>query len=186
MAAGMDKNPDPTRGDKGTLEHDHHMNDEKSFESQGSMEHIHHKQSDVPGTMRLAVSATIHCLIGCALGEIIGLLLAVTLGMDTMSGMILAILMGFVAGLGMGVLPLTRSGFGFPSALKTVFAGESLSIAVMEGFEVLTQMFIPGAMEAGLIDGLFWLGLAGGLAVGFVAALPVNYVMIRRGFRHQH
>lgn len=63
---------------------------------------------------------------------------------------------------------------------------EGLSIAVMEAFEVWTQVMIPGVMEAGLADGIFWIGMVAGLAAGFVAALPVNYILIRRGVRHQH
>lgn len=137
-------------------------------------------------TFRLAVSATVHCLIGCGIGEVAGMVIATALGMSMISSMVLAVALGFVAGLALGVVPLLRAGFDFKKALKIVVVAEGLSIAVMEAFEVATQVMIPGVMEAGLASGLFWMGMGAGLAAGFVAALPVNYVMIRRGVRHLH
>jgi hypothetical protein len=136
--------------------------------------------------MKLAVSATLHCLVGCGIGEVIGMVVATYLGMSMVSSMILAILLGFVFGFALGIIPLLRKGFSFSRSLKIVLVAEGLSIAVMEAFEVLTQVFIPGVMEATLTDGIFWLGMAAALVVGFMAALPVNYFMIKRGVRHQH
>jgi putative flippase GtrA len=77
-------------------------------------------------------------------------------------------------------------GINLKKAMKLVVAGEGLSIAVMEMFEVLLQVLIPGVMTAHLTDGIFWIGMIVSLAVGFIAALPVNYVMIRKGVRHIH
>lgn len=154
--------------------------------------HLDTKQGPQPGhednrrNFRLAVSATAHCLAGCGIGEVAGMAIATALGMGMLSSMGLAIVLGFVAGLALGIVPLLRSGFGITNALRTVIVAEGLSIAVMEAFEVLTQVLIPGVMEAGLTDAIFWLGMLAGLAAGFVAALPVNYVMIRRGMRHSH
>ncbi len=125
-------------------------------------------------TLKLAVSATLHCLVGCGIGEVVGMILAVSLGLSMVGSMAL------------GILPLLRFGFKVWSALRTVVLAEGLSIAVMETFEVLTQLLIPGVMEAQLTDGIFWAGMAAALAVGFAAALPVNYIMIRKGVRHQH
>jgi hypothetical protein len=139
-----------------------------------------------PGTLKLAISATFHCLIGCGIGEIAGMVIAMWLGMGLMDSMILAIILGFIAGLALGIVPLFKAGFTMAEAFKTVIIAEGLSIAVMEAVEVWTQLSIPGVMEAGLTDGLFWLGMFLGLAAGFVAALPVNYVVIARGVRHQH
>lgn len=135
---------------------------------------------------RLAVSATVHCLVGCGFGEVVGMIIAAAIGMSMVSSMALSIILGFVAGLAMGIVPLLRAGFRIANALRTVLLAEGLSIAVMEAFEVSTQVLIPGVMEAGLTEGIFWIGMAAGLAAGFVAALPVNYVMIGRGVRHMH
>ncbi|MCI0707873.1 MAG: DUF4396 domain-containing protein [Ignavibacteriae bacterium] len=156
-------------------QHDHHA-------------HMNHQDQSkkTASEFKLAVNATLHCLLGCFIGEIIGLLIAAALGLNTMDSMMLALAMGFVAGLSLGILPLLKAGFAFWAAFKTIFVAEGLSIAVMEGFEIFVQLQIPGAMEAGLTDSLFWLSMAGGLAVGFIAALPVNYVLIKRGIRHQH
>lgn len=137
-------------------------------------------------TFRLAISATFHCLIGCGIGEILGVIIGTAFGMDMISTMILAVILGFIGGLLLGILPLLRASFTFKKSLKTVIVAEGLSIVVMEAFEVLTQIVIPGVMEAGLTEPIFWYGMIAALAVGFLAALPVNYVMIKKGVRHQH
>ncbi|HVG40480.1 MAG TPA: DUF4396 domain-containing protein [Chitinophagaceae bacterium] len=152
-------------------------------------EHTHHTPSAEGSkneNLKLAVSATLHCLVGCGIGEVVGMIIATYLGMSMLSSMILAILLGFVFGFALGVIPLLRKGFSFSRSLKIVLVGEGLSIAIMEAFEVLTQVAIPGVMEASLRDGIFWLGMVAALIVGFMAALPVNYYMIKRGVRHQH
>lgn len=163
--------------------HTHHNhNDHHSIPKNMADTVLHGKQDN----FKLAVSATIHCLIGCGIGELIGMIISLIFGLDTVSSILLTITLGFVAGMVLGVRPLIRAGFSFSKALKTIFLAEGISIAVMEGFEVLTMIIVPGVMEAGILDVLFWIGMIGGLAVGFVAALPVNYVMIKRGVRHQH
>lgn len=145
--------------------------------------HEHHIPPDSKAgkenIMNIAVSATLHCLIGCGIGEVVGMIVATYLGMTMTSTMILAIVSGFVFGFALGIVPLIRKGFSFAKAVKIVFVAEGLSIVVMETFEVLTQLIIPGVMEANLTDGIFWLGMAAALVVGFVAALPVNYYMIK-------
>jgi hypothetical protein len=134
----------------------------------------------------LALSATLHCLIGCGIGEVVGMIIGTALNMSMIDTIILSVMLGFVAGLALGVVPLLRANFTFRNALKTVIIAEGLSIAVMEAFEVLTQWMIPGVMEAHLTDWIFWAGMLAALVVGFIAALPVNYIMIKRGVRHQH
>lgn len=136
--------------------------------------------------MPLAISATFHCLIGCGLGEVAGMVIGQALGLSMGSTMVVAIALGFIGGILFGILPLLRRKFTLSLALKTVLVGESLSIIVMESFELGTQLAIPGVMEAGLTDGLFWMGMAAALVVGFFSALPVNYFMIKRGVRHVH
>lgn len=136
--------------------------------------------------LKLAVSATIHCLIGCGIGEVVGVIIGTYLEWNMLDTMILAVILGFVFGFALGIIPLLRKGYGIKQAFKIVFAAEALSIAVMEAFEVGTQIVIPGVMEAGLTDAIFWAGMGAALVVGFIAALPVNYFMIKRGVRHQH
>lgn len=159
------------------------------------MEHVHHHQHShhehatekkSNGIFKLAVSATLHCLLGCGIGEVLGMIIGTWLGLAMMQTMILAIVLGFVMGFALGIIPLLRKNFSFQQAIKIVFVAEGLSIAVMEAFEVGTQLLIPGVMEASLSDGIFWAGMAAALAVGFIAAFPVNYFMIKRGVRHQH
>lgn len=134
----------------------------------------------------LALSATLHCLIGCGIGEVVGMIIGTALNMNMIDTTILSVILGFIAGLSLGVVPLLRAKFTFRNAIKTVLIAEGLSIAVMEAFEVLTQWMIPGVMEAHLTDWIFWAGMLAALVVGFIAALPVNYIMIKRGVRHQH
>ena len=157
--------------------------------------HHHHSYSPVtaapapafgPGYFRLAVSATAHCLIGCGSGEVVGMLLGMQLGLSNAATIILAVVLGFVFGLGLGVLPLVRAGFSMTKALRTVVVAEALGIAVMEAVDVAVILSIPGAVDAHFTDSLFWFGMAVALAAGYFAALPVNYLMIRAGFRHQH
>ena len=160
------------------------------------MEHTHHHHSHTKhdpsapvkneNIMRLSVSATLHCLVGCGIGEVVGVTVGTYFGMTMISTMFLAIALGFLFGFGLGIIPLLRKGIPFSRSFKIVLVGEGLSIAVMEAFEVLTQLVIPGVMEAGLTDAIFWFGMLAALAVGFIAALPVNYIMIKRGVRHQH
>jgi putative flippase GtrA len=134
----------------------------------------------------LALSATLHCLIGCGIGEVLGMIIGTALNMKMIDTTILSVILGFAAGLSLGVTPLLRAKFTLRNAVKTVLLAEGLSIAVMEAFEVITQWMIPGVMEAHLTDWIFWVGMLAALIVGFVAALPVNYIMIKRGVRHQH
>jgi len=102
------------------------------------------------------------------------------------SATIISIAFGFIMGLALGILPLIRRNVTLSKALKIVIIGEGLSIIVMEAFELFTQMAIPGLMTAQLSDLLFWEGMIASLVIGFVAAFPVNYIMIKKGIRHQH
>jgi hypothetical protein len=155
-------------------------------------QHHHHgshqlqKTAHEGGTFRLALSATLHCLLGCGLGEILGMIISVWLGLSMINSMIVAITMGFVLGLGFGMIPLLKRKFTFRDALKIVIIAEGLSILVMEAVEVYVQVKIPGVMEAGLTDPIFWTGMFAGLTAGFIAAFPVNYIMVKKGVRHVH
>mgnify|MGYP001357021550 CR=1 FL=1 len=108
------------------------------------------------------------------------------IGLNNFASILLSVILGFIAGLALGVLPLRKFGFTFRKALKTVIICEGLNIAVMEAFEVMTQVAIPGVMAAHLTEPLFWIGMTASLVAGFIAAFPVNYIFIKRGVRHQH
>ncbi len=151
------------------------------------MDHIHTEHNDKEVSyFRLAFSATLHCLLGCGLGEVAGMIIGTMLAMDNHSTMILAIILGFIGGFGLGIIPLKRAGFSWKFAIKQVFIAEGLSIAVMETFEVLVQVYTPGVMEAGLTDAIFWYGMLLGLIAGFIAAYPINYIFVKKGVRHMH
>ena len=143
-------------------------------------------KAEKDSNFKLAISATLHCLLGCGIGEVLGMILGAYFGWGMIDTMIVAITLGFVFGFLLGMIPLLRKRFSIKDAFKIVFAAEFISIVVMEAFEVGTQLIIPGVMEAGLADSIFWIGMLAALAVGFIAALPVNYHMIKRGVRHQH
>ena len=158
------------------------------------MDHGHHHHNhdkhkiaaNKENHFNLALSATLHCLIGCGLGEVLGMVIGTWLHMSNTSTMILAIVLGFVLGFAFGMIPLLRAGFLFNKAFKQVLIGEGLSIAVMETFEVLVQVYTPGVMDAHLSDWVFWKGMLFGLIAGFIAAFPVNYIFVKKGIRHQH
>jgi len=135
---------------------------------------------------RLALSATLHCLLGCSIGEVIGMAIGMALLLSNVTTIILTVSLGFVFGFGLGMLPLLRAGFSVGRALKQVLIAETLSIVAMEGVEVLVAVNIPGTMEAPVTDPLFWGSMILGLIAGFAAAYPVNYALVSKGIRHQH
>ena len=133
---------------------------------------------------RTAISATLHCLTGCAFGEILGLVIATALGWGDVTSMALAIALAFVFGYSFTLVPLLRSGMGLRSAIPIGLASDTFSIVTMETIDTATILLIPGAMAAGLGDPLFWGSLAGALFLAFWAALPVNRWLIARGRGH--
>lgn len=146
----------------------------------------HHVTATTSSNFKLALSATLHCLVGCGIGEVVGMIISASMGLNNLHSIILSVILGFIAGLALGVYPLKKFGFSWNNALKTVIIGEGLSIAVMETFEVITEVTIPGVMNAHLTEGIFWIGMFAALIAGFIAALPVNYSMVKRGIRHIH
>ena len=133
---------------------------------------------------RLAFSATAHCLTGCAIGEVLGLVIGTILGWGNFATIALAVVLAFFFGYSLTMLPLLRSGLALATVLPIAFAADTLSITVMEIVDNLIILLIPGAMEAGLGSLLFWGSLAFALAVAFVAAFPVNRWLIVRGRGH--
>ena len=137
-----------------------------------------------PSINQLALSATIHCLTGCAIGEVLGLVIATALGWHDLPSVVLAIVLAFVFGYALTIRPLLASGMAFRQAGRLAFASDTLSITTMEIVDTAIILAIPGAMAAGLIDPLFWGSLAFALAVAGVVAYPVNRWLIARGRGH--
>src|ERR671915_1378060 len=133
---------------------------------------------------RTAFSATLHCLTGCAIGEVLGLVIGTALGWGNFATIALAVVLAFFFGYSLTMIPLLRSGLALATVLPIAFAADTLSITVMEIVDNLIILIIPGAMEAGLTSLLFWGSLAFALAVALVAAFPVNRWLIARGKGH--
>ena len=133
---------------------------------------------------RVAALATLHCLTGCAIGEVLGMVVGTALGLSNPATIALAVVLAFVFGYGLTMVPLLRAGLALSVALPLAFASDSLSIAVMEIVDNAVVLAVPGAMDAGLADPLFWGSLAFALAVAFVAAFPLNRHLIARGRGH--
>jgi hypothetical protein len=133
---------------------------------------------------RSAFSATAHCLTGCAIGEVLGLAIATALGWGDLPSIALAVALAFVFGYAFTLAPVLRAGVPLRRALALAFASDTASIAVMETVDNGFILLVPGAMEAGLGDALFWWSLAVGLALAFVFAFPLNRWLIARGRGH--
>lgn len=147
--------------------------------------HTHeHLSSDNGMLDKMAVSATLHCLTGCAIGEVTGLVLGTILGLSTGMTIILAVTLAFIFGFALSTIPLVRAGMGFFAALSVVFAADTLSIATMEIVDNAVMAAIPGAMGAGLVNPLFWLAMPLALTAAFFAALPVNKYLLKRNKGH--
>jgi hypothetical protein len=133
---------------------------------------------------RLAVSATLHCLTGCAIGEVLGMVIGTALGWGNGATIVLAVGLAFVFGYAFTVVPVLRSGLALSAALGVALAADTVSITVMEIVDNAIMLLIPGAMDAGLDSWLFWGALVVALAVAFVLTVPVNRALIRRGKGH--
>jgi hypothetical protein len=137
-----------------------------------------------PSLNRLALSATTHCLTGCAIGEILGLVIATALGWGTVAAIALAVALAFVFGYALTMLPLLRAGLGLVAAARLALLADTVSITVMEVVDNAIMLVIPGAMDAGLSSPLFWGSLAVSLIIAGVAAFPVNRWLIADGRGH--
>jgi hypothetical protein len=133
---------------------------------------------------RLAVSATLHCLTGCAIGEVLGLVLATWWGLGNGPSIALAIALAFLFGYSLTIWPVLRSGLPFRAAVGVALAADTVSILTMEVVDNLVVLAVPGAMRAGLTDLLFWGSLGVSLVIAFAVTVPVNRALIRRGKGH--
>jgi hypothetical protein len=133
---------------------------------------------------RLAFSATVHCLSGCAIGEILGMILATWWGWGNFASIVLAIVLAFFFGYGLTSLPLLRSGMSVRKVAPLAFASDTASITTMEIVDNLFILIVPGAISAGLGDALFWWSLLVGLLIAGAVAYPVNRWLLARGRGH--
>ncbi|GIH28114.1 hypothetical protein Aph01nite_64240 [Acrocarpospora phusangensis] len=131
-----------------------------------------------------AASATLHCLTGCAIGEILGMVIGTALGWHNVPTLILAITLAFFFGYALTLRGLRRARLPWRRAIRVALAADTLSILVMEIVDNGVMLAVPGAMDAALTSALFWSALIGSLAVAFVVTLPVNKWIIGRGRGH--
>jgi hypothetical protein len=145
---------------------------------------MHQDQRSPRDLTRLAVSATLHCLTGCAIGEVLGMVIGTALGWPNLGTVVLSVVLAFVFGYSLTVAPVLRSGLALGAALGVAFAADTVSITVMEIVDNAIVLLIPGAMEAGLGSLLFWGSLVASLVIAFVITVPVNRLLIGRGRGH--
>jgi hypothetical protein len=130
---------------------------------------------------QLAATATLNCLVGCAAGEITGMAIGTAFGFSNLATVVLAIGLAFLFGYTLTSIPLVRSGLTLVAVIPIALAADTVSITIMEAIDNAVVLAVPGAMDAGLDEALFWGPLLGGFAVAFGPALLVNRAMIRRG-----
>ena len=147
------------------------------------MEHTdHHHGSDSP--TRNAIRATLHCLTGCAIGEILGMMLSAAFGLGNAVSILVSVLLAFVFGYALTLRPVIAAGVAPRRAMRLTVASDTVSIATMELVDNAFILLVPGAIAAGLADGLFWWSLLVSLVVAFVLTVPVNRWLIARGRGH--
>jgi hypothetical protein len=153
-----------------------------------STSQTHHGGHEMPTGGRpltqVALSATLHCLAGCAIGEVAGMIIGTALGLSDLATIALAVTLAFLFGYGLTSLPLLRAGMALSAVVPIALAADTLSIATMELIDNGVMLAVPGAMEAGLGSVLFWGSLAFALVVAGAVAMPVNRWLIARGRGH--
>ena len=144
----------------------------------------HRPSSGGRGLTWTAVSATVHCLTGCAIGEVLGMVLATWWSWSSVPSIVLSIVLAFAFGYSLTMTPVLRSGVAWRRALAVALAADTVSIATMELMDNAFILAVPRAINAGLSDALFWWSLVTSLAVAFLVTVPVNRALIARGKGH--
>jgi hypothetical protein len=145
----------------------------------------HHDAHERPARLwRSALQATLHCLTGCAIGEVLGMVLATVFGWGNAASIAAAVGLAFLFGYALTIRPVLQAGLGFRRAAVVAFASDTVSITTMEIVDNAFILLVPGAIAAGLADGLFWWSLALSLVIAFVLTVPVNRWLIARGRGH--
>jgi hypothetical protein len=151
-------------------------------------DHAHHHHHELPTSGRaldaMALSATLHCLTGCAIGEVLGMIIGTALGWSNWPTVALAVVLAFLFGYTLTSYPLLRAGLALATVAPIAFASDTISIGVMEIVDNAFMLVIPGALEAGLSDLIFWGSLAVSLVIAGAAAFPVNRWLLARGKGH--
>lgn len=132
----------------------------------------------------LAVSATVHCMTGCVIGEVSGLALGTALGWGNLATIALAVGLAYLFGFALTSLPLFKAGLAFTAIVPIALATDTVSITIMELIDNIFVALIPGALDAGLLDWLMWTAMAGGFALAFPFAFLANRALLRRGKGH--
>ncbi|MGW4348756.1 DUF4396 domain-containing protein [Streptomyces sp. NPDC004690] len=146
--------------------------------------HEGHHHAPAGASWRTAAQATLHCLTGCAIGEVLGMVVGTAAGLHNAATVVVSIALAFVFGYALTMRGVLRAGVPLRQALKVALAADTVSIAVMELIDNTVMVGVPGAMDAGLSDALFWVSLVLSLALAFVLTAPVNRWMIGRGKGH--
>ncbi|MBE1593559.1 DUF4396 domain-containing protein [Nonomuraea angiospora] len=149
----------------------------------GEHHHAHH-EAPPAATWGMAAQATLHCLTGCAIGEVLGMVIGTAAGLSNLATVVLSVALAFVFGYALTMRGVLRAGVDFRTALRVALAADTISIAMMEILDNGVMLIVPGAMDAGLSNWLFWTALAGSLLVAFVLTTPVNKWLISRGKGH--
>ena len=149
-----------------------------------SVHHHHSTEPQMASLTSLAFSATVHCLTGCAIGEVLGMVVGTYLGLANVTTVAISVILAFVFGYLLTLKPLLNNGVALRTALGLAFASDTLSIATMEVIDNAVMLIIPGAMDAGLGTGIFWGSLAVSLVLAFFAAVPVNRWLLSKGRGH--
>jgi hypothetical protein len=146
--------------------------------------HVHDDRDAGQPLNRLAFSATVHCLTGCAIGEVLGMILSTWWGWGSVASIVLAVALAFFFGYGLTTMPLLRAGMSLREATPLAFASDTASIATMEIVDNRFLLIVPGALAAGLGSPLFWWSLIVSLLIAGAVAFPVNRWLIARGKGH--
>jgi hypothetical protein len=143
-----------------------------------------HSNHDHIASNKMALSATLHCLAGCAAGEMVGVTIGAHTGMRPHSTVILAAVLSFVSGYSFSTWPLIKARLPFLRALRLVFAADTLSIISMSIADNLLMLLIPGAMDKNLAHPVYWISRTISLTAAFIVAYPVNMHLLKRGKGH--
>ncbi|MYX44825.1 DUF4396 domain-containing protein [Streptomyces sp. SID89] len=163
--------------------HDHGAHHREGPHREGPHHEGHH-HAPAGASWRTAAQATLHCLTGCAIGEVLGMVVGTAAGLHNAATVVVSIALAFVFGYALTMRGVLRAGVPLRQALKVALAADTVSIAVMELIDNTVMVGVPGAMDAGLADALFWVSLVLSLALAFVLTTPVNRWMIGRGKGH--
>jgi len=146
--------------------------------------HAGHGSDSAQSLSRVAFSATVHCLTGCAIGEVLGMIIGTALGWSDWQTIALAVVLAFFFGYSLTMIPLLRGGLALAAAIPVALAADTISITIMEFVDNAIMLLIPGAMEAGLTNFLFWGSLTVALLIAGAFAYPANRYLIQRGRGH--